>query len=109
MTLVILAAITFTTLGCSKKYGGPSDEEAIKAIGESSIFKSGVESITLNSPIVIEEKGKQLEDGSWPVKTKFTYTFTMAGGKVFGPTEKTVLFKLYKSVDSTGKTIWTAK
>jgi hypothetical protein len=94
--------------GCFKLFG-PSDEEVVKAIIDTGLFSGGTEKFTLKSPIVIIEKGNRNSDGSWPVTVKMTVSFTMAAGREIEPMEKTSVFKLYKSKDNSGKTVWTAK
>lgn len=90
--------------GCSKLFG-PSDAEVTKAVTESKFF---THSITLQSPIVILEKGGRNKDGSWPVKVKVIFTYNTKTG-VSTPTEETLVFYMRKAQDSTGHTTWKAE
>ena len=103
---VWLAVISLTLSGCTKFFG-PSDEEVIKAITDSDVFKSG--KIVLLSPVVIVKKESRQKDGGWPVKVKITVASKSKDGKTGSPLERTPKFKIYKSKDSTGKTIWKAR
>ena len=104
----LLIAIVFPITGCSF-FSGPSDPEIIQAINETGRFKGGVESFTLLSSIVIVKKGGRTRDGYWPVKVKFKATYSMSSGKTTDPLERTAQFRLYKTVDGTGKTTWSAR
>jgi hypothetical protein len=105
--LLMLSMAILSLGGCSKLFG-PSDEEVIKSINDSGLFSGGVEKFTLKAPIVILEKGLFSRDGAWPVKVKLTYSYTMAGGRETEPKEKIQLFRISKSKDSSGKTVWKA-
>jgi hypothetical protein len=85
----------------------PSDEEIIKAITDSDIFKSG--RIVLLSPVVIVKKESREKDGGWPVKVRITVASRSKDGKTDTPLERTPTFKLYKIKDATGKTLWKAR
>jgi hypothetical protein len=105
--VLLLAAFAFNVGGCSR-FSQPSDEEAIKVINDTGLFSGGVEKFSLKSPIVILEKKRRNSDGSWQVKIKATVTFTMAGGKETAPKERTLVFRLFKSKDGSGKIVWKA-
>jgi hypothetical protein len=101
----LLFALVLNGAGCSQ-LSGPSDEEILKAIDDSGILKVG--GFTVVEPIVILEKGRWGTEGTWPVTVKLT----MAMVKGDGQTSKIVTtpkFRIHKSKDSTGKTVWTAK
>ncbi len=102
--LALLVAVTFQITGCTS-LTGPSDEEAIKAINDSGILKSG--GFTVTSPIVVLEKGSRTKEGTWPVKVKLTMTMVLPNGQK-ATKEITPVFNIHKSKDSTGKTVWTA-
>jgi hypothetical protein len=53
------------------------------------------------------ERGSRNKDGSWPVKVKITYIST-AHGHESDPMEKTPVFRIYQSKNSSGMTIWKA-
>jgi hypothetical protein len=106
--LLLFTLCMLTASGCSYFFR-PSDEEVVKAITDTGLFSGGAEKFTLQSPIEILEKGIRNSDGSWPVKVKMTVSFAMADGREVKPMEKTSVFKLYKSKDNSGKTVWTAK
>ena len=103
----LLIILVFNVIGCSRVLG-PSDEEAIKAINDIGIFAGGVEKFTLKSPMVILSRGSRNSDGSWPVTVKMTLTYTMADGHEREAKERTSTYRLYKSKDSSGKTVWKA-
>jgi len=107
MLVLVGLAVAFAIGGCSK-FSPPTDEEAIKAITDTGLFAGGIEKFTLKSPIVILEKGKQNKDGSWEVRIKATVTFIKAGGEETAPRERTPVFRIYKSKDGAGKTLWRA-
>ena len=100
--LLIVSALSFS--GCSKLFG-PSDAEVIKAINESEVFKD----LTLQSPIVILEKGERNKDGAWPVKVKVIFTYEIKNKQISAPVEKTPVYNLYKAKDSTGHSVWKIK
>ncbi len=100
---LFVIALALNATGCSKLFG-PSDEEVINAINDSGILKSS--GFTVTPPIVILEKGKE-QNGYWPVKVKLKLTVTMANGQT-KQMETTPTFKITKSQDSTGKTVWKA-
>lgn len=104
---LLLIVVAFNFSGCTRLFG-PSDPEIIKAINESGVFKGGFGQLTLQSPIVILEKGGRNNDGSWPVKVKVTFTYYVTKEKISAPEEKTVAFKMYKAKDSTGHIVWKA-
>jgi hypothetical protein len=106
--LLLIVVYVFSFSGCSKLFG-PSDEDVIKAINESGHFKGGVGGLTLQSPIVILEKGSRNKDGSWPVKVKVVFTTYLNKEQTSAPVEKTVTFNMHKAKDSTGKTLWRAE
>lgn len=103
--LLIMLVINVT--GCSR-LSGPSDEEIIKAINAMELFSGGVEKFTLKSPVIIVEKDMLGRNGAWTVKAKMTYTYMMAGGHETKPVEKVQTFRITKSTDSSGTTVWKA-
>ncbi|HUJ18147.1 MAG TPA: hypothetical protein VL197_09150 [Nitrospirota bacterium] len=103
--LLIVSAFNFS--GCSRLFG-PSDEDVIKAVNESAAFKGGLSGLTLQPPIKILEKGSRKSDGAWPVKVKVTFTAYMSKDKISAPMERTLVYDMRKTKDSTGKTVWTA-
>ena len=104
---VLAAALASQITGCSI-FSGPSDEEVIKAVSASPVFSGTNKGFTLQSPILLVEKGWQAKDGSWPVKVKLTFTF-MRNGQTSAPTETTARFKIFRSKDNTGKVYWRAE
>ena len=106
--LLLLIMLTSNVLGCSR-FVGPSDEEIIKAINEAGLFSGGVEKFTLKGPIVILDKGMFSRNGAWPVKVRLTYIYTMVGGHETKPTEKIQSFRISKSKDISGNTVWKAE
>jgi hypothetical protein len=100
--LIMVSALSF--LGCSKLFG-PSDAEVIKAINESGVFKD----LTLQSPIVVLEKGGRNKDGAWPVKVKVIFTYEIKNKQISAQVEKTPVYNLYKAKDSTGHSVWKIK
>ena len=101
------SVLVLNMLGCSK-LSGPSDEEIIKAINDTGLLSGGVEKFTLKSPIVIVDKDLFSSNGAWTVKVKLTYTYTMSGGHETKPTERIQTFRISKSQDSSGNTVWKA-
>lgn len=85
----------------------PTDEEVLKAINNSGLFTGGVEKFILKSPIEVVERGGRNSDGSWPAKVKITFIST-AHGQGSPPMEKTPVFRIYKSKNSAGMTVWKA-
>jgi hypothetical protein len=81
----------------------------VKAITETGLFGGGVEKISLLSPIVVVKKDGKDRDGYWPVTVKFTFTYTMTGGRTTAPTERVSVFKLYKTKDAAGQGVWKVK
>jgi len=106
--LLLLALLMLTAFGCSY-FSRPSDEEVIGAIKESSLLNPAEGGVTLQSPFVILERGKKNPDGSWVVKVKLTFTYVMSNGQTSKPMEKTPTFKIYKTGDNAGKTVWKAQ
>jgi|SRR5271169_1733145 len=104
--LLILAAFNFS--GCSK-LSGPSDQDVIKAVNESGLFRGGQGQLTLQQPIVILEKGDRNKDGSWPVKAKVTFTTYVAKDKISAPETHVIIFNMYKTKDNAGQLVWIAK
>jgi len=98
---LLLIASAFSFSGCSRLFG-PSDEEAIKAINESGVFKD----LVLQSPVVILEKGGRNKDGAWPVKVKVIFTYEIKNKQMSAPMEKMLIFNMRKAKDSAGHTIW---
>jgi len=105
--LLVIVVLVLNAAGCYQLFG-PSDEEVIKAIYDTGFFSGGVEKYSLKSAIKIIEKGPRNSDGSWRIKIKATVTFTMTGGRETSPKERTSVFRIYKSKDSSGKTVWKA-
>jgi len=105
--LLMISMLILNMLGCSK-LSGPSDDEIIKAIIDTGLFAGGVEKFTLKSPIVIVDKDMFSSNGAWTVKVKLTYTYMMAGSHETKPTEKIQTFRISKSKDSSGNTVWKA-
>jgi hypothetical protein len=105
LTVILLFAFVVNGVGCSKLFA-PSDEDVLKAINESGLLKS--DGFTVTAPIVILEKGKKKEDGGWPVTVRLKLSVKMANGQT-KDLETKPSFRIYKSKDSAGKTIWTAK
>lgn len=103
LSLLLMLVVSFQGAGCSSLFG-PSDEEVIKAINDSGILKSS--NFTVAAPIEVLEKMRQGNDGSWLVKIKLTLTMTVKGEPSTRVT--TPLFRVHKSKDSGGKTVWTA-
>ena len=94
----------FSLSGCSK-LSGPSDAEVIKAINDGGFFTRGM---TLQSPIVVLEKGGRDKDGAWPVKVKVIFTYKIKNNQISAPQEETQVFYMRKAQDSTGHSIWRA-
>jgi hypothetical protein len=106
VTLIFLiTALIASTAGCSK-FSQPSDAEVLKAIDDSGILKG--ESFTITSPLVIVERGKQNQDGSWPVRVKMTLTMHLPDGKTTEPKENATYFRIFKAKDSAGHNVWKA-
>ena len=105
LAVVFLLFALVNGVGCSR-LSGPSDEEILKAVSDSKILKSG--GFTIIEPIVILEKGRWGTEGSWPVTLKLTMTMVKVDGQT-STIITTPKFRINKSKDSTGKTIWTAK
>ncbi len=101
---LLLMVSAFNLSGCSKLFG-PSDQEVINALNESGVFKD----LTLQSPIVILEKGGRDKDGSWPVTVKVIFTYVIKNDQISAPVEKTLVFKMLKSKDDTGHSVWKVK
>jgi hypothetical protein len=105
LMIVMLIAFAINGAGCSRLFG-PSDEEAIKAINDSGRLNST--GFTVIAPIEIVEKGGRLDDGGWPVTVKLKLSVKTTDGQTKELVTKSN-FRIYKSKDSTGKTVWTAK
>ncbi len=103
--LFFVTAFTVLSVGCSK-FSRPSDAEVLKAIDDSGILKS--QSFTITSPLVIEERGNQNKDGSWPVRVKMTLTMKLANGTITEPKENSTYFRIFKAKDSGGHSVWKA-
>ena len=101
----LLFVLVINGAGCSR-LSGPSDEAILKAVNDSGILKGG--GFTVVEPIVILEKGRWGTEGSWPVTLKLTMTMVKGDGQT-ATIVTTPKFRIYKSKDSTGKTVWTAK
>jgi hypothetical protein len=99
-TLLLVTALAFTVLGCSKQ-AGPKDEDVIKAV--TSTVESSAKGYTLKSPVVILERGKQAPSGDWPIKVEYTV------GLQDGSTKKEVTtYNFSASVDAMGANTWLA-
>jgi hypothetical protein len=105
ISLLLLIVVALHGAGCTN-LSGPSDEEVIKAVNDSGILKGG--GFTVVEPIVILEKSRWETEGSWPVTLKLTMTMVKGDGQTV-TIVTTPKFKIHKSKDSTGKTVWTAK
>ena len=105
--LLLLTIFAFNVSGCSKLFG-PSDEDVIKAVSESGVFKGGFGGLTLTAPIVILEKGGRNKDGSWPVKVKATFTHYINKTDISAPMDQTLIFNMQKAKDNADHTIWKA-
>ncbi len=103
--IVVLIAFAINGAGCSKFFG-PSNDEVIKAINDSGRLKGNA--FTVTAPIEVVEKGSRKDDGGWPVTVKLKLSVKMGNGQIRQLETKTN-FRIYKSEDSTGKTVWTAK
>ena len=103
--VVLILVATGLVMGCSR-FMGPSNEEALAAINDSSILKQP--NIKLDSPIEILEKGKRGQDGSWPFKVKMTLKVTMIDGKTTKSITTTPTFRLMQKKDESGKVTWIA-
>ena len=108
---LLLGMFVFNVLGCSgaslSSVSAPSDEEVLKAVNNSGLFTGGAEKFILKAPIEVMERGNRNSDGSWPAKVKITYVST-ADGRASQPMEKTAVFRIYKSKNSSGTTVWKA-
>ncbi len=115
--IMIVTLSALTVFGCSKFFA-PKDEEIIKAVQNSSLFMGGF--ITLQSPVTIVEKMSRGSDGKWPVKVKITLSYKSNKALSFKShpnnakpvevtEEKTLIFKLSKVEDGTGKKVWKAE
>ncbi len=105
LLLIIVASLNYA--GCSKLLG-PSDQEVIKAVGESGVFKGGFGGLTLQSPVTVLEKGSRKKDGAWPVKVKATFTAYISKDVISAPMERTLVFDLRKTRENAGDAVWTA-
>lgn len=104
--LLLVMSFIMNVAGCSRLFQ-PSDAEVLKAIDDSGVLKGS--SFSVKSPIVIVERGQRNPDGSWPVKVKMILTMEMPGGKISEPRENTTRFKIFKSKDAGGRSIWKAR
>jgi len=102
---VLLLTLTMNGVGCSRFFQ-PSDAEVLKAIDDSGVLKSN--SFTITSPVVIVERLKRNNDGSWPVRVKMTIAIQMPNGKTSEPKENSTTFRISKSTDSAGRSVWKA-
>ncbi len=103
--IFLVATLTMTTVSCSKGTR-PTDAEVLKAIDDSGILKS--QSFTITSPLEIVERGNQNKDGSWSVKVKMTITMRLPNGKISEPKENSAYFRIFKTKDSAGNSVWRA-
>ena len=103
--VLLLFAFAINGAACSRLFG-PSDKEVIQAINDSGLVKS--ESFTLTAPIEIVEKGAKGPDGSWPVTVKLTLNTKMINGST-KQLVTTPTFRIYKTKDASGKTVWAAR
>lgn len=104
LSLFLLIAFALQSAGCTRLFG-PSDQDVIKAINDSGMLKNG--GFTVTEPIVVLEKGKQRQDGSWPVKIKVTLTLTMSNGQTSARVT-TPIITMRKSKNTAGETVWIA-
>jgi hypothetical protein len=105
VVLVCITALIVGMSGCSWSTP-PSDMEILKAIDESGVLKG--KGFTVTSPVVVVEKGKRNKDGSWPVKVKMTMTMQLPNGKVSEPRDNMPIFRIFKTTDSAGRSVWKA-
>ena len=104
LAVALMIAAVFSYSGCTRLFGGPSDQDAIKAINENEFFKHG---IVLQSPIVILKKDSRNKKGLWPVKIKAKISYVdVKKGQV--TVDQSMVFYLYKAKDSSGKDTWKA-
>jgi len=104
-TAVVALAVAVLVSACSV---APSDADVIKAVGQSDFFAGG-HGHTLQEPVVVLERGKRNEDGTWPIKVKMKFTFRKNDGKGSTAMESSPLFKLRKIKDAAGKDEWKAE
>ena len=99
---MIVVALAFAVVGCSKSASGPKDEEAIKAI--TATIESSVKDAKLQSPVAIVERGAtQTPAGEWPIKAE--YTLGLKDGKT---KKETKTFNLSSSINDMGVPVWMA-
>ena len=103
--VLLLLVLTINGAACSRLFG-PSDKDAIQAINDSGLVKS--QSFTLTAPIEIVKKGAKGPDGSWPVTVKLTLDTKMINGET-KQLVTTPTFRIFKTKDASGKTVWTAR
>jgi hypothetical protein len=101
--LVLLIVAVFSFSGCSRLFG-PSDQDVIKAVSESEVFTHG---FTLQPPVVIVNKGDRDKKGEWPVTVKIKFSYETTKGHMT-TMEQTLVFKMQKSKDKAGNTLWKA-
>ncbi|OGW36283.1 MAG: hypothetical protein A2X58_01590 [Nitrospirae bacterium GWC2_56_14] len=104
-TAVVALAVSVLISACSVAL---SDADVIKAVGQSDFFTGG-HGNTLQEPVVVLERGKRNEDGTWPIKVNMKFTFKKNGGKGSMAMESSPLFKLRKVKDAAGKDEWKAE
>jgi hypothetical protein len=104
--MLMLAACMWS--GCTSNTQ-PSDEDIIKAIDDSGIMKRADGSFTVVPPVTVAQRGERNKDGSWPVKVTFTLTYKMNDGQISQPAQTTTSFRIIRSKDSAGKSVWKAQ
>ena len=107
IAVLLFMVSVFNLSGCSK-LSGPSDEDVIKAITASGIFKGGFGELTLTKPVVSLEKKGRNKDGAWPVKVKVTFTVYVKKDQISAPMEKTIMINMIKGKDAAGNSAWKA-
>ena len=107
--LVIVSACFFWS--CNKQVSStdiPSDADVFKAVVEQELSDNCV---VITTTLVIQEKGSKREDGSVPCRVQFTcvdQSGTKSKRQVVRVTRELTV-AMVKSVDTAGKTVWTAK
>lgn len=106
--LILLLLLTVTLIaaaGCSR-FLRPTDAEALQAIEASGALKGP--GFTVTSPLEIVDRGSRDDYGFWHYKVKMTLIMRKLDGGMSEPKQNTVTFKISRSKDSTGNTVWTA-
>jgi hypothetical protein len=101
----LLTVLIIIASGCSQ-FSAPSDAEALQAIEDSGILKSGTFSVT-GSPVIVNKGGRD-KDGYCPVSVKMTMIMRRPDGSKTEPKETTTTFRIRKAKDAAGKSVWKA-